>query len=135
MSSGLLAAGAKRRAMRCISTIALCRSATLIQQQRLLSMKNDNDMVDIFEPRREPARSIYLAFQAEATKRKGRSVSEWLTAEREAVYRESTHQAQMLGLRVPTMDEVVSAERYATGSVDYGAKWAYCIVNAMRGAA
>jgi hypothetical protein len=44
-------------------------------------------MHDIFEPRREPARSIYLAFQAEATKRKGRSVDEWLSAEREVVYR------------------------------------------------
>jgi hypothetical protein len=135
MSSGLL--GNVQRYAPCvgISTTALYSSATLIQQGRLLSMKNDNAMADIFEPRREPARSIYLAFQAEATRRKGRSVDEWLTAEREAVYRESIHQAQMLGLRVPTMDEVVSAERYATGSVDYGAKWAYCIVNAMRGAA
>jgi hypothetical protein len=101
----------------------------------LLVTTDDSDMDDIFEPRREPARSIYLAFQAEATKRKGRSVNEWLTAEREAVFRESAHQAQMLGLRVPSMDEIVSAERYATGSVDYGAKWAYCVVDAMRRAA
>jgi hypothetical protein len=96
---------------------------------------NNTAMRDIFEPRHEPARSIYLAFQDEATKRKERSIDEWLTAERDAVFRESVHQAQKLGLRVPAMDEIVSAERYATGSVDYGAKWAYCIVNAMRRAA
>ncbi|WDD90274.1 hypothetical protein Bsp3421_000097 (plasmid) [Burkholderia sp. FERM BP-3421] len=89
-------------------------------------------MQDIFEPRREPARSIYHAFQAEATKRKGRSVDEWLAAERDAVFREAALQAQRLGLRVPTMDDVVSGERYAVGSVDYGAKWAYCVVEAMR---
>jgi hypothetical protein len=98
-------------------------------------MTDNTAMQDIFEPRREPARSIYLAFQAEATRRKGRSINEWSTAEREAVFRESTYQAQMLGLRVPTMDEIVGAERYACGSVDYGAKWAYCVVNAMRRAA
>lgn len=89
-------------------------------------------MQDIFEPRYEPARSIYMAFQKEAEKRKGRSVDEWLAAERDAVYRESVHQAQKLGLRAPTMEQVISAERYATGSIDYGAKWSYCIVNVMR---
>ncbi|KND55099.1 hypothetical protein BVER_05705 [Candidatus Burkholderia verschuerenii] len=89
-------------------------------------------MQDIFDPRREPARSIYLALQTEAAKRKGRTVDEWQTAERDVVYRESVHQAQKLGLRVPTMDDIVSTERYATGSVDNGAKWANCVVTAMR---
>ena len=89
-------------------------------------------MQDIFEPRHEPARSIYHAFQAEATKRKGRSIDQWQAAECDAVFREATHQAQKLGLRVPTMDEVVSAERYAAGSIDYGAKWSYCVVEEMR---
>lgn len=92
-------------------------------------------MQDMFEPRHEPARSLYHAFQSEATKRKERSIDEWLAAEREAVFREATHQAQRLGLRVPTMEEIVSAERYAAGSVDYGAKWAYGVVEAMRKAA
>ena len=89
-------------------------------------------MRDIFEPRHEPARSIYLAFQSEAANRKGRSTDEWLSAERDAVFREAVHQAQKLGMRVPTMDEVVRAENYASGSADYGAKWAYCLVEAMR---
>jgi hypothetical protein len=89
-------------------------------------------MQDIFEPRHEPARSIYHAFQAEATRRKGRTIDQWQAAERDAVFREAAHQAQKLGLRAPTMDEVVSAERYAAGSIDYGAKWSYCVVQEMR---
>ena len=88
-------------------------------------------MRDIFEPRHEPARSIYLAFQAEAAKRKGRPVDAWIKAEREAVLRECAHQAQMRGLRAPSMDEVTAAERYAQGSADYGAKWAYQLVRVM----
>ena len=88
-------------------------------------------MRDIFQPKHEPARSIYEAFQIEATKRKGRAVEEWIAAERDAVFREAAHQAQKLGLRVPTMDEVVRAERYASGSVDYGSKWAYGVSESM----
>lgn len=89
-------------------------------------------MRDIFQPRHEPARSIYEAFQNEATKRKGRSAEEWQAAEREAVFREAMIQAARLGLRVPTMDDVVSAERSAMGHIDYGAKWAYGVTEAMK---
>ncbi len=89
-------------------------------------------MQDIFEPRHEPAKSIYLEFQAEAKKRKGCSVDEWIKAERDAVYRECVHQAQRMGLAAPSMDAVAAAERYAMGSVDYGAKWAYQLVNVMK---
>ena len=89
-------------------------------------------MQDIFRPRNEPAQSIYDAFQKETTKRKGRSVEEWVAAEREAVLREATAKAQQMGLRVPTMDEIVRAEQYAMGSVDYGAKWAYRVTDKMK---
>ena len=89
-------------------------------------------MQDIFKPRHEPARSIYEAFQREASKRKGRSIEEWTSAEREAVLREATSKAQQMGLRVPTMDEVVQAERCAMGHVDYGAKWAYRVTEQMK---
>lgn len=89
-------------------------------------------MHDCFQPRYEPARSVYDAFQKEAAQRKGRSIDEWVKAEREAVFREATHQAQKLGMRIPTMDEITAAERYARGSVDYGAKWAYGVADAMR---
>lgn len=88
-------------------------------------------MSDVFEPRNEPAKSIYLAFQAEAAKRKGRQVKEWVEAERAAVHRECMHQAQKLGLVAPTMDGVAAAESYAMGSIDYGAKWAYQLVRVM----
>ena len=86
---------------------------------------------DIFSPIHEPALSIYNAFQNEATKRKGRNVDDWIIAEREAVMRAATNQAAILGLRVPTMSEIVRAENYASGSVDYGAKWAYGVAEAM----
>jgi len=89
-------------------------------------------MHDPFEPHQEPAKSIYLAFQAEAAKRKNRSVAEWVRAERDAVHREAGHQADKLGLSAPSIVDVEAAERYARGSVDYGAKWAYQVVDAMR---
>ncbi|MCO3748727.1 hypothetical protein FA132_25745 [Pseudomonas aeruginosa] len=89
-------------------------------------------MRDLFQPTVEPARSIYAAFQAEARNRSGRSVEEWMAAELNAVHRESVYQAQALGLRAPSRAEVESAERYARGSADYGAKWAYRVVDAMR---
>lgn len=89
-------------------------------------------MRDCFEPHHEPARSIYNAFQAEARRRKGRGVDAWMKAERDAVLREAARQAQSLGLRCPTMEEVTAAECGAMGSTDYGAKWAYGVVDAMR---
>lgn len=91
-------------------------------------------MRDVFQPREEPARSIYNAFQEEAAKRSGRALEEWLEAERNAVFNEAVRQAQKLvGLSPPTMEDVINAERYASGSVDYGSKWAYGVVMAMRG--
>lgn len=92
-------------------------------------------MRDIFEPSHEPARSIYRAFQAEAAKRNERSIEEWQNCELEAVHREAVFQAQKLCLRPPSREEIEHAERYARGSTDYGAKWAYRVVDAMRKAA
>ena len=89
-------------------------------------------MTDIFRPRFEPAASIYDAFQAEAAKRKGRRAEEWIEAERGAVLRAACEQAQRLGLREPGWAEVVSAEACACGHVDYGAKWALGVADAMR---
>lgn len=87
---------------------------------------------DPFRPHSEPAMSLYDAFQAEARKRKGRSVEEWIKAEREAVWRAARDQAEMLGLRCPLMSEVEAAERYAMGSVDYGSKWAHGVARVMK---
>lgn len=88
-------------------------------------------MKDIFQPRSEPAKSIYEAFQLEASMRDGRSIDEWQAAERTAVHREAVIQANRLGLQVPTMELVEQAERHAFGSADYAAKWASVVVRAM----
>ncbi|MBX8557094.1 hypothetical protein K5D56_21755 [Pseudomonas cichorii] len=89
-------------------------------------------MKDIFQPRSEPAKSIYEAFQVEAAMRDGRSLDEWQFAERNAVQREATIQAHKLGLHVPTMEQVERAELQAFGSIDYGSKWALGVANVMR---
>lgn len=88
-------------------------------------------MQDAFEPRSEPAKSIFRAFQNEAAKRKNRCVGTSVTAERHAVLNTAALQAQKLGLRSPTMAEVEMAERTASGSANYGAKWAHGVVDAM----
>lgn len=88
-------------------------------------------MRDVFEPRNEPATSIYLAFQAEAAKRQGRPLQDRLEAERAAVHQECQRQAEIRGLNAPTIDEVAAAERYAMGSIDYGFKWAYQLARIM----
>lgn len=76
---------------------------------------------DFFKPTFEPARSIYIAFQEEAVKRDKRDKRD------DAVW-----QADKLGLRRPTLADVEQAEQYALGSADYGAKWAYGVVDAMQ---
>jgi hypothetical protein len=90
---------------------------------------------DPFEPQHEPARSIYLAFQAEAAKRAGRSVHQWQEAEITAVYVEANRQSDMLDLRPVTRDQVERAETYARGSIDYGLTWALQVVREMQGRA
>lgn len=92
-------------------------------------------MRDVFEPRDEPAKSIYLAFQVEAAKRHGRALEEWIEAERTAVHQECRRQAESRSLKVPTIEEVAAAERYARGSIDYGTTWAYQLVRMMTRAA
>lgn len=89
-------------------------------------------MTDVFQPRSEPAKSIYEAFQAEASMRDGRSIDEWQDAERNVVLLEAGIQARKLGLREPTLEEVMLAERYAMGSIDYGSKWPSSLASAMR---
>lgn len=89
-------------------------------------------MHDIFQPRHEPARSIYEAFRKESEKRRGREPEVWIAAEREAVLQEAVRQAEKLGLRAPTEQEVMQAEVSACGHVDYGSKWALRVAEAMR---
>lgn len=86
---------------------------------------------DFLMPGTEPARSLYQAFAEEATKRDERHFEDWHQAECEAVHNAAADQAGRLGLRAPTLDEVIKAEQEASGSSDYGAKWAYGVVDEM----
>jgi len=86
---------------------------------------------DPFRPRREPALSLYLAFQGEASKRCGRTVAEWSAAEVTAVYEAAIRLAPLHGLREPTRQDVESAEAYARGSIDYGLTWVTTLINAL----
>ncbi|MFN9473963.1 hypothetical protein [Acidovorax sp.] len=86
---------------------------------------------DPFRPSRQPAQIIYDTFQAEAQFRKGRALEEWQRKEVEAVFFAACKFASDNGLRAPTMEEVLASERYARGSVDYGAKWAYVLSEKM----
>lgn len=88
---------------------------------------------DFFRPRHEPARTLYDAFIAEAAKRKGRPLAEWLEAEPVAVWQAACTYARQHALKAPTLEDVKEAERYARGSADYGAKWAYVLARKMTG--
>ena len=89
-------------------------------------------MVDPFEPRLEPAKSIYLAFLSEAKQRNEGDLEESFARERKAVLAEAQRQATALGLRMPCMEDVENADNYAMGSSDYGAKLAYRLTEIMR---
>ena len=91
-------------------------------------------MHDVFRPRMEPLRSIYDAFQAEASKRRERSVEVWIKAEMDAVYQAALEASKnpAYQLQAPTMEAVRSAEIYARGSVDYGLKWVFQLVRSMQ---
>lgn len=89
---------------------------------------------DPWEPRCEPARTLYLAFREEATRRKGRAIEEWISAERDAVWKAACAFARANGLDEPSIELVARAERYAMGSTDYGATWAYTLERLMAGA-
>ncbi len=90
-------------------------------------------MRDVFRPRTEPAKTLYDAFQDEATKREGRTVSQWIHEERHAVWRTAVFYAHAHGMLVPSLDDIQRAEGSASGSVDYGAKWAYRVAEIMQG--
>ena len=89
--------------------------------------------IDVFRPRHEPAQMIYDAFQKEARKRGGRTVEEWQAAERLVVWQTTRDYAQQHDLMIPTMEDIEHAEQYASGHIDYGAKWAYQLVEVIQG--
>lgn len=88
-------------------------------------------MTDHFRPHFEPQRTLYDALVQEAEHREGRTAAEWIAAERAVVFRVATEYAEKHDLRFPTLDDVKQAERLAVGHVDYAAKWAIGIADAM----
>lgn len=95
-------------------------------------MTNSNISRDPFRPRHEPALSIYDALTAEQAHRKGREFEVWNKAEINAVYEAAKIAFERADLPIPTLADVQSAERYAQGSIDYGATWVYALTNAMK---
>lgn len=89
-------------------------------------------MHDIFRPKNRIAQVLYDAFQKEAKKREVRTVEEWKEAEIMAVWRAACFLAIANNLRTLSIDEVRDASDYASGSVDYGSKWAYKVLDKMR---
>lgn len=87
---------------------------------------------DPFRPHDEPALTIYQAFQTEAQLRKARSAEEWMDSEVRAVHDAAIRKASEMGLRAPSREEVMRAERRASGHTDYGLKWALGVTEAMR---
>ena len=89
-------------------------------------------MKDIFRPRTEPARTLYDAFLAEAKHRAGRDFEEWHNAELNAVHDAARKYAEAHGTTAPTFEQVCAADAYASGSADYGSKWAYQVADIMQ---
>ncbi|WP_414487090.1 hypothetical protein [Stenotrophomonas maltophilia] len=95
-------------------------------------MISSNASNDPFRPRHEPARFIYDALTAEQAHRKGREFEVWNKAEINAVYEAAKIAFERADLPIPTLADVQSAERYARGSIDYGATWVYALTNATK---
>ena len=87
---------------------------------------------DVFRPSHEPHRTIYDAFQDEASKRAGRTPEEWILAERLVVWGTAKREAAKRGMTEPTLDQVQRAELLACGHCDYGLQWVRGVVDAMR---
>ena len=81
--------------------------------------------IDIFRPRRSPAREIYDAFVNESKNRPGRDTDEWIRLEREAVWDAVNRERAKLGKGPICIDYVEAQEKLAIGHTDYAAKWAY----------
>jgi spore germination protein GerM len=87
---------------------------------------------DVFRPSREPAKTIYDAFQKEAENRTSREFEDWTEAETQAVHKAACKYAEEHGLPIPTIEDVRDAEISASGHIDYAAKWAYRVAEKMR---
>jgi hypothetical protein len=85
-------------------------------------------MIDIFRPRHDPAKLIYDTFQEEAAKRNHHDI-DFIEKERQAVWKVAVMYALANKKYVPKLKDIIDAENYAIGSIDYGAKLAYKITD------
>lgn len=76
-----------------------------------------------------PYKPVYEAIRAklvaETELREGRSVEEWILAERECVMRAVNHQRDLLAYDPVGIADVERAERMAVGHTDYVSKYAH----------
>lgn len=84
---------------------------------------------DIYEPRTEPARSIYRAIKVEAQDRVHYLQETWLYREADAAYTAATAYAIRQGGYITCMADVLLAEQSARGHTDYASKWARILAN------
>ena len=75
----------------------------------------------------QPAKMIHDAFQKEVKKRDGRSMEEWIAAERQVMWLVARSWSLLYGYSVLSLEDIEEAENYGLGHVDYGAKVAYKI--------
>jgi hypothetical protein len=87
---------------------------------------------DPFRPRDNPERLLYDAFQAAAKERKNKPVGEWLEYEVQKVWEAAKGWAEQNKKPVPSLRAIKIASTYATGHIDYGARWAYAICEFWR---
>lgn len=103
--------------------------------KQLVGFKHQVERTDgfnMFRPKTEPARSIYDAFQTEAKNRPNCHYSEWIEAERVVVWQVARRWAKENEIVPLSLKEIERAEDYASGHVDYGAKWAYRVAEMLQ---
>ena len=88
---------------------------------------------DWLRPTTQPAQMIYDAWHKETENRTKFEYVEWCKNERKVVFETANLAAKKYGLKSVTIEEVEAAEQNAYGSVDYGAKWVYGVLDKMRG--
>lgn len=73
---------------------------------------------------------LFKTLVAESDKRSERE-DKWVEMEREAMYRTACEYADRHGLARPTIKDVERAEQSACGHVDYAAKFAFRLADAV----
>ncbi|MCH8552502.1 MAG: hypothetical protein LAT62_11230 [Natronospirillum sp.] len=86
---------------------------------------------DIFRPRLAPAAQLYDAFVEAASHRNKADGLEWIEFEIEQVHKEALRVAERYNFPAPSRDDVRKASDEASGHADYGAKFAFYVLETM----